>query len=114
MPGTAAFEIKLEERHPLVSLVTMIAPSPDWFTGVAGVRLLEDGAWVAEQTLVLEAWDAGTDGGATFTSPDADAMPQGRVERLAGAHFAAQGNIIPLCTATFRRLEPVGAGRVAF
>ena len=92
----------------------MIAPSPDWFTGVARVRLFEAGAWVAEKTLALEAWDAGTDGGATFTSPDADTTPRGRVERLAGAHFAAQGKIIPICTATYRRLEPVGAGRVAF
>jgi hypothetical protein len=29
MPGSTAFEITIDERHPLVSLVTMIAPSPD-------------------------------------------------------------------------------------
>lgn len=82
MPGTTAFEVTVDQRHPLVSLATMIAPSPDWFTGIADVRLLENGAWVAEKSLALEAWDAGTDSGKSFTSPDADTMPRGQVGRI--------------------------------
>jgi Spondin_N len=104
MPGTTTFEITLDQRHPLVSLVTMIAPSPDWFTGVADVRLLENGAWVAEKTLDLEAWDAGTDSGATFTSSDADTMPREAVRLLDTEHFAIDGKIVPVGTVTFKRL----------
>jgi hypothetical protein len=104
MPGTTTFEITLDERHPLVSLVTMIAPSPDWFTGVADVRLLENGAWIAQKTLALEAWDAGTDSGLTFTSPDADTMPREPVRLLDSEHFTQDGKIVPVGTVTFKRL----------
>ena len=106
MPGTTAFEITVDERHPLVSLATMIAPSPDWFTGVADVRLLEKGGWIAEKTLALEAWDAGTDSGANFTSPDADTMPRGQVGRIDTAQFAVNGKPVPVGTVTFKRLQP--------
>jgi len=104
MPGTTTFEVTVDERHPLVSLVTMIAPSPDWFTGVADIRLLENGAWIAEKTLPLEAWDAGTDSGATFRSPDADTMPRGPVGRIDTAHFTVKSNPVPVGTVTFKRL----------
>lgn len=104
MPGSTAFEITVDQRHPLVSLVTMIAPSPDWFTGVADVLLLEDGVWVAEKTSILEAWDAGTDSGATFTSPDADTMPRETVRLADSAHFVVNGRTVPVGTVTFKRL----------
>ena len=104
MPGVTEFEITVDERHPLVSLVTMIAPSPDWFTGVADVRLFENGAWLAEKSLALEAWDAGTDSGATFTSPNADTMPRQSVRLLDSEHFAPDGKVVPVGTVTFKRL----------
>jgi Spondin_N len=104
MPGTTTFEVTLDERHPLISLVTMIAPSSDWFTGVADVRLFENGAWLAEKSLALEAWDAGTDSGATFTSPDADTMPRQSVRLLDSEHFAPDGKVVPVGTVTFKRL----------
>jgi hypothetical protein len=104
MPGSTTFEIALDERHPLVSLVAMIAPSPDWFTGVAAVRLLKDGDWIAEETLILEAWDAGTDSGATFKAPDADSTPREAVRLLDSEHFTQDGKIVPVGTVTFRRL----------
>jgi hypothetical protein len=104
MPGTTEFEIVVDERHPLVSLATMIAPSPDWFTGVADVRLLENGEWIAEKTLALEAWDAGSDSGATFEAPDAATRPRGAVHLLDSAHFVVNGKTVPVGTVTFRRL----------
>jgi len=33
-PGTTSLEFEIERDQPLVTLVSMIAPSPDWFTGV--------------------------------------------------------------------------------
>src|SRR5688572_19838766 len=42
--------VRVNATHPLVSLVAMIAPSPDWFTGVSGVNLMENGQWVASKT----------------------------------------------------------------
>lgn len=102
-PGRTSFEIEMTEDHPMVSLATMVAPSPDWFTGAADVRLLVDGEWVAEMTLPLLAWDAGTDGGTTFLAADADTRPRERVGQSAAAHFTSAGRAVPIGTVTFRR-----------
>jgi hypothetical protein len=102
-PGRTSFEIEVTEDHPMVSLVTMVAPSPDWFTGAADVRLLVDGEWIAETTLPLLAWDAGTDGGTTFLAANADTRPRERVAPSASAHFASAGRAAPIGTVTFRR-----------
>lgn len=103
MPGTTVFEVEIDQAHRLVSFATMIAPSPDWFTGAADVRLMDGGEWVAEMTLPLLAWDAGTDSGATYQAADADTLPGEPVAPLTSLHFAANGTSIPLGTATFRR-----------
>jgi serine/threonine protein kinase len=39
-----------------VTLVSMVAPSPDWFVGVGGLPLLQDGQWVDELVVPLPAW----------------------------------------------------------
>lgn len=103
-PGQASVELEIDDAHPMVSLVAMIAPSPDWFAGAADVALLENGQWVAERTVTLEAWDAGTDAGATYKASDADMMPRGPVQRNASAHFVADGQMVPVGTVTFKRL----------
>jgi hypothetical protein len=72
--------IELSQTHPLASFVSMVAPSPDWFVGVSGVALFENGAWIDELGIPLYAWDAGTDLGVDFLSPDADQVPQGPIE----------------------------------
>ncbi len=77
-----AFDVTLEFPH--VSLVTMIAPSPDWFLGVYDVPLLKDGQWVERVPRELPPWDAGTDSGRSYTSADADTLPKEPITRLEG------------------------------
>ena len=38
-PGSVELIFKVSEKYPLVSLVSMIAPSPDWFVGVDSLNL---------------------------------------------------------------------------
>jgi len=85
-----------------VTLVTMIAPSPDWFVGVSGLSLLdEDGAWVDQRTVVLDPYDAGTDSGADYTAANADTQPPEPIHNLSGsAPFSQQ----PIGTLTFERV----------
>ncbi|MBL9174893.1 MAG: spondin domain-containing protein [Verrucomicrobiales bacterium] len=91
---------------PLLTLVSMIAPSPDWFTGVAGLNLLgADGEWIEEQTVTLYGFDAGTDSGADFTSPDLVTAPRGVVTRFEGYPARINGTIVPFGTLTVRRIE---------
>jgi len=104
-PGRASVEFVIGPEYPLVTLVSMIAPSPDWFVGVQGLSLLEGGDWVAEKTVSLEPWDAGTDGGRTYKSPDADTAPREPIRRIEDPPLASGGGVAPLGTFTFVRLS---------
>ena len=74
-PGIDEFDVDVTQQHGLVSLVSMLAPSPDWFVGVGDVQLLGVGGWVDRLELPLGAYDAGTDSGSGFTSPNVDTRP---------------------------------------
>ncbi|MGD9002612.1 MAG: spondin domain-containing protein, partial [Anaerolineae bacterium] len=69
-PGAVTVEFTVSRDCPLVSVVSMIAPSPDWFVGVTGVSLYADEGWVDERVVALYPYDAGTDSGGSYTSPD--------------------------------------------
>ena len=58
-------EVIVSEDYPLVSIVSMIAPSPDWIVGVDAMNLIVDGDFVASKEVDLYAYDAGTEGGDT-------------------------------------------------
>ncbi|MBF9222778.1 spondin domain-containing protein [Hymenobacter ruricola] len=82
-PGSASDTIRLDAAHPRLSLVTMIAPSPDWFAALEDENLLEaTGQWVAQRRVPARAYDAGTDSGPTFTAPDQPTRPAGVVAPL--------------------------------
>ncbi len=75
-PGQATVEFSVSTDYPQVTLVSMIAPSPDWFVGVHGQTLLSaDGSFVDRLVIDLPAYDAGTDDGTQFASADIDANP---------------------------------------
>ena len=67
-PDSVSTEFDLTNSHPLVSLVTMVAPSPDWFVGVRDISLIENGRWVDNKTVDISIYDSGTDSGVSYTS----------------------------------------------
>ncbi len=75
-PGSVQLTFDVSVDFPLVTLVSMIAPSPDWFVGVNSLSLLEDGSWVSSLVVELFAYDAGTDSGVIYTSPDEPTDPR--------------------------------------
>ena len=88
--------------YPLVTLVTMIAPSPDWFVGVSGLPLMDEfGQWVEELEVVLYPYDSGTDDGTTYTSADADSSPRQPIRSLRGE---APFSDAPIGTFKFSRI----------
>lgn len=101
---TATAEIEVDGAHPMVSLVAMIAPSPDWFAGVADVSLQENGDWAASKTVDLSAWDSGGDDGATYLADDKDASPKKPTTLNKSRHFLKDGNPLPVGRLTFTRL----------
>ncbi|GMH33971.1 hypothetical protein BSKO_01805 [Bryopsis sp. KO-2023] len=70
--GTCISEgmVDVSEAMPYLSMISMVAPSPDWIVGVDSFGLCKDGVWVAEYEKDLFPLDAGTDGGETFASDD--------------------------------------------
>lgn len=105
-PGSvriASFTIGIE--FPLITLVSMIAPSPDWFVGVHDLPLLVDGRWVEELVVELPPYDAGTDSGATYTSSNQATTPAEPISVIETAPFLAGDAVPPLGTFTFTRLD---------
>jgi len=99
------FAQPMRRDYPLVTLVSMIAPSPDWFVGVDSLSLVEDGEWVTNKVVELYGRDAGTDSGMTFTSPDLVTVPQGVVTEFTGFPAIQNGVVVPFGTFTFTRLD---------
>ena len=92
--------VRVTLANPMVSAVAMIAPSPDWFAGVAGVSLIEGGKYVAEKTVDLYAYDAGSDDGASYAASDKDASPKKATMAASAKHFGGK----PVARITFRRI----------
>jgi hypothetical protein len=103
-PGTVSVEFQIGRDHPLVTLVAMIAPSPDWFIGVHDLSLIESGDWVNERTVPLAPYDAGTDSGTTFRSRNSDTQPREAIHLLDGPPLESGGMVAPFGTFTFVRL----------
>ena len=104
-PGTVSHEFDVTRDYPLVTLVTMVAPSPDWFVGVSGLSLIENGSWVAEKVVSLHAYDAGTDSGVSFSSADVKTSPPQPIHRITTGPLVVGGSVPPLGTFTFRRIS---------
>jgi hypothetical protein len=101
---TAKTEVLVDDAHPMVSLVAMIAPSPDWFAGVSDVNLMENGSWVATKTVDVQAWDSGGDDGTTYLADDKDNDPKKPTMLNQSRHFLKDGKPMPVARITFTRI----------
>ncbi len=102
-PGSVNLSFEISPNHPLVSLVSMLAPSPDWFVGVRDLSLCEDGTWIETVEVELFVYDAGTDSGATFTAANQDTDPAEVIKLFDDALFVVNGELVPVGTFSFVR-----------
>lgn len=78
-------DIITTEDFPLLTLLSMIAPSPDWMIAINSVFLLDtDGDWIDEIILNLYPYDAGTDSGVDYTSTNMNTDPQDPISSKQG------------------------------
>lgn len=101
-PGSVATSLTATQSHSRVTLVSMIAPSPDWFIGVSGLELLSGGDWQETVTVDLYPYDAGTDSGPSYTSSNQPTVPHVPIFAITGAPFSPG---VPLGTFTFQRTD---------
>jgi len=76
--GTEELTFDINATFPLVTLVSMLAPSPDWFVGVRDLSLFDDVAGDFKQTVVVElrVYDAGSEDGEAFSLSNPDTQPK--------------------------------------
>ncbi len=106
-PGSVSltFPHPMTRDYPLVTLVSMIAPSPDWFAGVDSLDLITNGSWSSQLVVTLYGYDAGTDSGASYASPDQVTLPRGVITRFTSFPGVQNGTLVPFGTFTFTRLD---------
>lgn len=95
--------VRVDDRYPMVSAVAMIAPSPDWFTGVNNLNLKENGHWVQRKSVTLYGWDSGGDDGTTYKAAEMDNNPKKPIQTARNPHFEQNGKLIPVGILTFTR-----------
>ena len=104
-PGEVTVTFTVTRECPVVSVVSMIAPSPDWFVGVSGLSLFENGQWVGQSTVELFPYDAGTDSGSSYGSPNEPTGSPEAIHRPDKEPLLVGGKLPPLGTFTFTRLD---------
>lgn len=110
--NSVTLTFNMSKDHPYISFVTMLAPSPDWFTGVNSYQLFSDDKWIESVEVPLNTYDAGSDSGLIFTSVNAPTTPPDVITRLTteridtdfdnGVHYSSS---LPITTVTIKRLN---------
>ncbi|KAM4809717.1 spondin-2 [Rhinophrynus dorsalis] len=112
--GQASTEFEAHSRHPFVSFMVRIVPSPDWFVGIDSVSLCEGKKWKQSISLDLHPYDAGTDSGFTFSSPNFATIPQGTVTEITSSSpshpansffYPRLKNLPPIAKVTFTKIK---------
>lgn len=63
-------------------MMVKVIPSPDWFVGVDSLNLCDGSQWKEEVTIDLQPYDAGTDSGFTFSSPNFPTSPPENITKV--------------------------------
>lgn len=102
---TYAFFRANKDNH-LISAAVALYPSPDWFLGVTRFELCqEDNTWLQERELNLFLWDAGTDSGISYESPNIVTFPQDAVSRVEMSSYDKHS---PFYETDMKDLHPFG------
>uniref|UniRef100_A0A3Q2Y3X8 Spondin 2a, extracellular matrix protein n=1 Tax=Hippocampus comes TaxID=109280 RepID=A0A3Q2Y3X8_HIPCM len=80
--GHSSTELLMLPRNSLLSLMVKVIPSPDWFVGVDSLNLCEGSQWKQDVTVDLQPYDAGTDSGFTFSSPNFPTSPPENISKI--------------------------------
>lgn len=74
---------RVDKKHPLLSVASMLGPSPDWVVGVSKLNLCQkDCSWKENLIIDLYPWDAGTDNGISYMSPNSETKPREKMKPI--------------------------------
>ncbi|MCY4349614.1 MAG: spondin domain-containing protein [Thiotrichales bacterium] len=104
-PQTVSTTFTVNKSHPLVSVLSMVAPSPDWFVGVSNLNLYDRDAdqWLEPEPVDLYPYDAGTEDGNGWSLSNPDTTPQGSITSIRNTERFRDN---PLARLTFELQTP--------
>lgn len=97
----------IDDAFPLVTLVSMLGPSPDWFVGVSGLSLRDDQGWRQLVEVDLYPYDGGSrsrDGEFALFGPLES--PQLPIQAITDTDDTLLLGSIPIGSFTFELLTP--------
>ncbi len=74
----------VSEEFPLLTMLSMIAPSPDWMIGINSLNLRDSGSWRTSITMDLFPYDAGTEDGTAYSLSNPASNPIGVISNIQG------------------------------
>lgn len=81
--GNTSTSFRVDRKHPLLSVASMLGPSPDWVVGVSKLNLCQkDCTWAKSMIIDLYPWDAGTDNGISYMSPNSETIPREKMKPI--------------------------------
>ena len=103
--GTTKFSFDVDQAHSLVTIVSMLAPSPDWFIGIHDVNLRKNNAWITDTTIDTRVYDAGTEKDDTaFSRNNTDQNPKKPISRLTDTNTDFSNGIPAIGTFKLRKI----------
>ncbi len=87
LPNSTSIEVEIFESRPNITLISMLAPSSDWFVGVSELPLRNSGGWIDFLEVDLHPYDAGTEEGATFSLDNDSTNPQAPIALIGESPF---------------------------
>ncbi|KAL9952187.1 hypothetical protein ACROYT_G039402 [Oculina patagonica] len=106
---TMGIKVEVTADYPMVSMIAMLVPSPDWFTGIMDVNLCDNGMWRDTwNSPNLQPWDAGTDDGDVFNSTNDPTEPRQNIAIInkdSGTPFKGPNAIATLGMLMFKRVN---------
>lgn len=103
--GNNKTNIYCNSNYSYISFETMLAPTPDWFTGISCFNLFQNNKWITDTTMMLYSYDAGTETGDVFGYDNPETSPKEKVHILqpSQATVMANGNstLAPIASVRF-------------
>ncbi|CAH1799114.1 unnamed protein product [Owenia fusiformis] len=106
----------VNRTHHFMSMLTMLGPSPDWCVGTSALNLCINSncSWAGDQTIELYPWDAGTDSGTEYMSPNRKTDPPEKIHRITNTFpkqtkspfYDPDNPIKPLARLEIKRIYP--------
>ncbi|MCK5830213.1 MAG: spondin domain-containing protein [Methylococcales bacterium] len=92
--GSLVVYFTIDSRQPLVTLTSMLGPSPDWFVGVSGLHLQNNkNEWISRIDVPLALYDAGTEEGVKTTMKNPESSPHKPISLI--SYDKSSGDYLP-------------------